>query len=115
MSPSIFYIGVAALSGSIISKNRNFLVKLTLPPALATLASYQLLPSSTTNAFNKLSNVEKTYLPDVHKQRLEYNQSIRDSFKDLRNKFNNQTNSINDLVSEGTTSLQNATGFRLNK
>lgn len=64
LTPSILYVGIATLSGSIIARNRFIGTRLLLPPALLLLSANHFLPKTTANVTSYLSSLEDTYAPN---------------------------------------------------
>ncbi|EOR04970.1 hypothetical protein E3P92_00264 [Wallemia ichthyophaga] len=113
LSPNIFYIAVAGLGGSILARNSNILMRLSLPPTAALATSYQLLPQSTSNGFNKLTSIEESKFPQLHNQRLELKKFISNSFIDTKNTFSGWNDLVQQNTNKGFDKIQEMTGFRV--
>ncbi|EIN05639.1 hypothetical protein PUNSTDRAFT_54573 [Punctularia strigosozonata HHB-11173 SS5] len=63
LTPGILYVGVATLTGSIVARNRFFLTRLVLPPALLVLSAHHFLPKTSANLADYLGSLEDAHLP----------------------------------------------------
>ncbi|KAF9007090.1 apolipo protein O-domain-containing protein [Cyathus striatus] len=63
LTPGLLYVGIAALSGSIIARNRFLVTRLILPPTLLVLSANHFLPKTTTNLREYFASLEDTYFP----------------------------------------------------
>ncbi|KAF2868888.1 apolipo protein O-domain-containing protein [Massariosphaeria phaeospora] len=66
--PGGLYVLVATMAGSIITRNRNILLRATVPAAIGLGAAYAVLPITTRNVGDLLWTYEKRYpvLADTH-------------------------------------------------
>ncbi|TIA93399.1 hypothetical protein E3P99_00195 [Wallemia hederae] len=115
LSPNVFYIAVAGLGGSILARNSNILLRLSLPPTAALAASYHLLPQSTSNAFSKLGSLEESKLPQLHQQRLELRNKFDSSLHDTKKTFDDWSKDLQISTNKGFDKVQDITGFRVGK
>ncbi|KAJ4468835.1 apolipo protein O-domain-containing protein [Lentinula aciculospora] len=65
LTPSILYIGVSTLTGSILTRSRSLPLRLIFPPLLFALSSAHLLPKTTSNLSSYLGSLEDTYAPAI--------------------------------------------------
>jgi len=65
LTPGILYVGVATLTGSIISRNRLLATRLFLPPLFLILSLNQFLPKTSHNLSLYLSELEERYTPTL--------------------------------------------------
>ncbi|TDL26918.1 hypothetical protein BD410DRAFT_475685 [Rickenella mellea] len=63
LTPGLLYVGVATLTGSVVSRNRNIALRLTLPPTLFLLSLNYLLPKTSSNIGAYVSQLEHKYTP----------------------------------------------------
>ncbi|SCU99391.1 LADA_0H19482g1_1 [Lachancea dasiensis] len=68
--PGLTYSVVAAMSGSILARNRNILARLTAPLALGTICFSYVLPVTSSNSFSLLFDLEKQAFPEFTKKQL---------------------------------------------
>ncbi|KAF7724918.1 hypothetical protein EC973_000577 [Apophysomyces ossiformis] len=67
--PNALYVGVAALAGTIIARNRNIVLRFLTSTALAAGTSFYLLPKTTHNVGVQLEKLERKYpeLQNAHR------------------------------------------------
>ncbi|SCU94336.1 LAFA_0F21220g1_1 [Lachancea sp. 'fantastica'] len=63
--PGLTYTLVAAMSGSVLTRNKNVLARLTAPLVLGTLCYSYVLPTTASNTFSLLFDLEKQAFPSV--------------------------------------------------
>ncbi|GAA95895.1 uncharacterized protein L969DRAFT_88737 [Mixia osmundae IAM 14324] len=63
LTPHLLYVGIAALTGSILTRNRNILLRLTIPPLFLFGSASYLLPATTQNLVNRVSELEHRHAP----------------------------------------------------
>lgn len=83
LMPGLVYVLVASMAGSIVTRNRNVLVRASVPLALGVGAGWLLLPVTMTNISDLLWRYEKRFpaLADAH---LQTRQSIQDAWRFAR-------------------------------
>lgn len=66
--PNGLYVLVAAMAGSILTRNRNILIRATVPPAVGLGAAYTVLPFTMRNVGDLVWSYEERYPPirDTH-------------------------------------------------
>lgn len=66
--PGILYVLVASMAGSIVTRNRNILLRTTIPAAIGVGAAYAVLPTTMANVGQLLWSYEERYpvLADTH-------------------------------------------------
>lgn len=66
--PGVLYVLVATMAGSIITRNRNILLRATVPAAIGVGAAYAVLPLTMKNVGNLAWTYEERYpaLADAH-------------------------------------------------
>ncbi|ORZ25452.1 apolipo protein O-domain-containing protein [Absidia repens] len=80
--PNAVYIGVAALAGTIIARNRNIVLRFLTSTAMATGASFYLLPKTTHNLGVQLEKLERKY-PELGKAHATANEAVDDVRKEV--------------------------------
>ncbi|GAV99669.1 3-beta hydroxysteroid dehydrogenase isomerase family [Lentinula edodes] len=65
LTPSVLYIGVSTLTGSILTRSRSIPLRLIFPPLLFALSSAHFLPKTTSNFTSYLGSLEDTYFPTL--------------------------------------------------
>ncbi|ORY93409.1 apolipo protein O-domain-containing protein [Syncephalastrum racemosum] len=93
--PNGLYVGVAALAGTIIARNRNIIIRFATSTALAVGTSYYLLPKTTHNVTVQYEKFESQYpqLQAAHK-------SINDSVADVRKQIDDAVSQFRGTVDE---------------
>ncbi|VDC05561.1 unnamed protein product [Peniophora sp. CBMAI 1063] len=77
LNPGLLYIGVAALSGSVLARGRNIVIRTLLPPTLFVAASSHFLPQTTSNVRAYFAELEEKHAPglaDVHNTAIAHSQ-----------------------------------------
>lgn len=74
--PGAVYVLVAAMAGSIVTRNRNILLRATVPVAAGVGASYAVLPITTRNVGNLIWTYEEKY-PVIRDNHLRTKEGIR--------------------------------------
>lgn len=65
LTPGLLYVGVSALTGSILARNRSIFVRFALPPTLLLLSFDHFLPKTYHNLSSYLGSLEDRYIPAV--------------------------------------------------
>lgn len=65
LTPSLLYVGVATLTGSVLARNRGVLLRAALPPSLLVLSFAHFLPQTAHNVRTYLGALEDTYAPGL--------------------------------------------------
>ena len=65
LTPGLLYVGVSALTGTILARNRSIFMRFALPPTLLLLSFDHFLPKTYHNLFSFLGSLEDKYLPAV--------------------------------------------------
>ncbi|KAI8638591.1 apolipo protein O-domain-containing protein [Parasitella parasitica] len=99
--PNVVYVGVAALAGTIIARNRNIVLRFLTSTALAVGASYYLLPKTTHNVAVQLEKLEHRY-PPLHAA----HQSVNDAVGDVRKQIDDTVSQLRGTVDENASKLR---------
>ena len=68
LTPGLLYVGVSALTGSILARNRSIFTRFALPPTLLLLSFDHFLPKTYHNLSSYLGSLEDKYVPAVAKK-----------------------------------------------
>lgn len=99
LTPAVLYIGVAALTGSVLARGRSLPIRLILPPTLLIASSYHFLPKTSANISDYLGALEDQYFPALAAKH------------DIANAHSAMTwERIKDAASSGRTSLEGGVG-----
>ncbi|CDS13548.1 hypothetical protein LRAMOSA05724 [Lichtheimia ramosa] len=98
--PNGLYVGVAALAGTILARNRNIVIRFVTSTALAVGTAHYLLPKTTHNVAVQLEKVESKYpeLQSAHK-------SLNDAINDARKQVDGLIGEARGAFDESTSKL----------
>jgi len=63
LTPGALYVGVAALTGSVLARQRGLFLRFLLPPTLFVLSMNHFLPKTTENISDYIISLEREYVP----------------------------------------------------
>ena len=63
LTPSLLYVGVAALTGSVLARSRGLPTRILLPPTLTLIAFSHFLPNTASNVGSYVTDLERRYVP----------------------------------------------------
>ncbi|RUP09761.1 apolipo protein O-domain-containing protein [Jimgerdemannia flammicorona] len=94
--PGLIYVGVGALAGTIVARNRGFFLRVTAPILFAAAASNYFLPKTTRNVFLHLHRLEQQSptLVSAH-------QSISDAARQARGQIDETVSQLRRAVPGG--------------
>ncbi|KAI0845145.1 apolipo protein O-domain-containing protein [Daldinia vernicosa] len=98
LMPGLVYVLVASMTGSIITRNRNIILRATVPLAFGVGAGWLLLPVTMTNVSNLLWHYERRF-PAVAEAHLKTRQSIQDALRFARVHVDVGKNYVDEKVS----------------
>ncbi|TFK65863.1 hypothetical protein BDN72DRAFT_962195 [Pluteus cervinus] len=109
LTPGALYVGIAALSGSVIARNRFIGTRLLLPPAFFFLALNHFLPKTSHNLSSYFASLEETYFPTLAQKHDVANahsamawERLKESSKEGREKLAQGTENLVDKIQELT-------------
>jgi MICOS complex subunit MIC26 len=107
--PGALWVGIAALSGSILAPKRSTIRRIIYPPAWGFLAAIYFLPLTTSNVGKYIVELEDRYIPSVAKRQKELAAQLRAGLADgrertkkLRGDFAGQVDRFTGMVRERT-------------
>ncbi|KAI0842873.1 apolipo protein O-domain-containing protein [Hypoxylon sp. FL0890] len=83
LMPGLVYVLVASMAGSIISRNRNILLRASVPVAFGVGAGWLLIPVTMTNVSNLLWQYERKF-PTIADAHLKTRQGVQDAWRFAR-------------------------------
>ncbi|KAI1642043.1 apolipo protein O-domain-containing protein [Daldinia loculata] len=98
LMPGLVYVLVASMTGSIIARNRNIVLRASLPLAFGVGAGWLLLPVTMTNVSNLLWQYERRF-PAVADAHLKTRQGIQDAWRFARVHVDVGKNYVDEKVS----------------
>ncbi|KAG4216639.1 hypothetical protein PC116_g34880, partial [Phytophthora cactorum] len=99
LMPGLVYVLVASMAGSIITRNRNIVLRASLPLAFGVGAGWLLLPVTMTNVSDLLWRYERRF-PAVADAHLKTRQSIQDAWRFARVHVDVGKNYVDQKVSD---------------
>ncbi|KAI8579177.1 hypothetical protein K450DRAFT_243128 [Umbelopsis ramanniana AG] len=98
--PNALYVGVAALAGTIVSRNRNVVLRFATSTAFAVGTSYYLMPNTTRNIGQHLDRLERKFPPlyGAHQQ-------LNEAFGDARKQVDDTVAQLTGAASEATSQI----------
>jgi len=115
LTPGLLYVGVSALTGSILARNRSIFTRFALPPTLLLLSFDHFLPKTYHNLSSYLGSLEDKYIPavaekhDIAKAHTAMTwERIRDATKDGRA-------TLSGGVENAVHKAQDTTGLKFNE
>jgi MICOS complex subunit MIC26 len=113
LNPGILYVLIAGLSASVLARQRNFLVRFTLPPLFVVAAMPYFLPKTSHNLRNYLSDLEDKYLPEMAAQHDKINGQLGMHWEMLKDRFGGIGNTVEEYSAKARQGVEGATGLRL--
>jgi organizing structure protein 2 len=113
LTPGILYVGVATLTGSIVSRNRLLPTRLFLPPLFFLLTFNHFLPKTSHNISLYASELEERYAPSLKEKHDIANTHTRMTWEKLKAATREGREAVGSAA-EGTIGrLQDMTGLKL--
>lgn len=98
LMPGFLYVIVAAMTGSIVSRNRNVVLRATLPLAVGLTAGWILLPNSLQNISNLAWKYEQKF-PVIADSHIRSREAIENTWMIARAHSQQAANIVNEKVS----------------
>lgn len=105
LMPGIIYVLVASMAGSIISRNRNLLVRTTVPVAVGIGAGWMLLPITTRNVADLVWRFEQK-APVISESHLRIRRAVGEAWRRARETGQVTLRAIDETVHEGRESVE---------
>ncbi|OTB07535.1 hypothetical protein M426DRAFT_317838 [Hypoxylon sp. CI-4A] len=99
LMPGLVYVLVASMAGSIMTRNRNILLRASVPLAFGVGAGWLLIPVTMTNVSELLWSYERRF-PAVANAHLQTRQGIQDAWKFTRVHVDVSKNYVDEKVSD---------------
>ncbi|KAF8512940.1 apolipo protein O-domain-containing protein, partial [Hysterangium stoloniferum] len=113
LTPGALYVGVATLTGSVLARNRNFLLRFSLPPALFLLSMNHFLPKTSQNISSYLSSLERAHVPALAHAHEQFNGKLAGSFVAAGQAWYTARTTTIGGIERAVTELQDRTGLKL--
>jgi len=112
LTPNALYVGIATLSGSILTRNRSILTRVAVPFAFFTLSFRELLPETYSNLTTYLGSLESHYYPELSRKHDVAIAHSKMGWEMFREKVNAGKDSVYGAVEQGVTKTEAATGLK---
>ncbi|KAI1004494.1 hypothetical protein K3495_g3716 [Podosphaera aphanis] len=106
LMPGSLYVIVAAMAGSIVSRNRNIVLRALLPGTIAISAGWILLPVTMRNVSDLVWKYEQRF-PVIANNHIRSREAIEKSWMMARMHSELAVNTVNDRVSAGRSAVEN--------
>lgn len=113
LTPGLLYVGVATLTGSIISRNRFILTRFIIPPLFLVASANHFLPQTTHNLSQYLGSLEDTYLPAVAQKHEVAKAHSLMGWEMLKESTQNARAQVNQTAVKAVEKIQGATGLKI--
>ncbi|EMD32687.1 hypothetical protein CERSUDRAFT_99064 [Gelatoporia subvermispora B] len=113
LTPGLLYVGVAGLTGSILARNRNILLRASLPPLLLTLAFAHFLPHTASNVRQYLSALEDAHAPRLAEAHATANAHSAMTWARVQEAFGGARDGLRGSIAQGLGRAEEATGLKL--
>ncbi|KAK1225209.1 hypothetical protein PQX77_011889 [Marasmius sp. AFHP31] len=113
LTPGVLYVGVATLTGSIITRSRALPIRLFFPPALFALSLNHFLPKTTNNLTEYFGSLERTYFPTFAEKHAIARAHSAMTWERIKEATASGRESLNKGVESGLEKIQDATGLKL--
>ncbi|EKM52910.1 uncharacterized protein PHACADRAFT_198966 [Phanerochaete carnosa HHB-10118-sp] len=113
LTPGLLYVGVAALTGSVLARNRGIVSRIILPPALLLLSFNHFLPKTAHNVGAYVGALEDTYAPALAEKHAIANAHTRMTWEQLKEKTAESRASLGQGAESLLERVQDATGLKV--
>jgi len=113
LTPGVLYVGVATLTGSIISRNRFLPTRLFLPPLFFLLTFNHFLPKTSHNLSLYASELEERYAPRLKEKHDIANAHTRMTWERAKDATRDGQERLGGAVEGLVGRVQDATGLKL--
>lgn len=113
LTPAVLYIGVAALTGSVLARGRALPIRLLLPPTLLVASSYHFLPKTSTNISDYLGSLEDQYFPTLAEKHAIANAHTAMTWERIKDAASSGRTSLEGGVGTVVEQIQSTTGLKI--
>jgi MICOS complex subunit MIC26 len=113
LTPGILYVGVATLTGSIISRNRFITTRLFLPPLFLLVSLNHFLPKTSHNLSLYFSELEERYAPSLKEKHDIANAHTRMTWERAKEATKDGREGLSKATAGLVERVQDATGLKL--
>jgi organizing structure protein 2 len=113
LTPGILYVGIATLTGSIISRSRGLPTRLVLPPILFLASFKHFLPKTSANLGAYISSIERAHFPALAEKHREAEKRLCDGWRSVKQGTREGNEKVVESVNTAVKRLQGFTGLKL--
>jgi organizing structure protein 2 len=115
LTPGILYVGIATLTGSIITRSRGLTARLLFPPAFLLGSMEYFFPQTSANVGAYIWSLERAHVPSVAEQHGAFSEWMRNGWRGVREGLGVGREKV-DVGMEGLVRrVQDATGLKLSE
>lgn len=103
--PGVIYVLVAAMGGSIVSRNRNILLRATVPLAVGVGASWLVLPITTRNVGDLVWTFEQKS-PFISSNHLRIRDAVNETWRIAREAGQTALQAVDETVQSSRDNIQ---------
>ncbi|KZW00506.1 hypothetical protein EXIGLDRAFT_830664 [Exidia glandulosa HHB12029] len=113
LTPGALYAGVAALTGSVLARNRALPIRVLLPPTLLLASLPYFLPRTSANVAAYARELERAHFPQLAEQHESLEKQTRGAWTSASASVHGVGATVQDRVRWAVGETQRATGLRL--
>ncbi|KAF6749873.1 apolipo protein O-domain-containing protein, partial [Ephemerocybe angulata] len=113
LTPGLLYVGVATLTGSILTRTRALPTRILLPPLFLVFSARHFLPNTTANLGEYLGNLEEVYLPTLAEKHEVAKAHSEMAWERVKEKTVGVRRKVDEGVEGWVEKVQGATGLKI--
>ncbi|KAJ8519807.1 hypothetical protein ONZ45_g3283 [Pleurotus djamor] len=113
LTPALLYVGISALTGSILTRNRGLITRFFVPPLFLVLSLNHFLPATSHNISLYLSDLEDTYFPTLAEKHAIANAHSRMTWERIKDSTENGRSSVRKSAEGAVEWVQGQTGLKI--
>lgn len=113
LTPSLLYVGIATLTGSILARNRTLATRFILPPIFLVASANHFLPDTTGNLSSYLGSLEETYFPSLSEKHDVAKAHTQMTWEKVKNATASSREQLNRSAMAAVEKVQEVTGLKL--
>jgi len=113
MTPGLLYVGVATLTGSVLSRRRSLPIRVLLPPAFFAISLAYFLPKTSHNLSAYLSSLESHYAPGFAAQHSEFSKTVSQSISTASQRYTDAKVKASEGLDTARRQIQEQTGLKV--
>ncbi|TRM61114.1 apolipo protein O-domain-containing protein [Schizophyllum amplum] len=113
MTPALLFVGIATLTGSILTRNRMLLTRLVIPPAFLIGSMNYFLPQTSANISAYCASIEEAHFPTLAEKHAIANAHTAMTWYRLKDATQSGREKMGDGVLAAVEATQSLTGLKL--